>query len=202
MTIDPSAYSISNPPPTYRTYTNQIATTFGSSKWVKYDASFLFTGIACYEPIISFDFVENDFGFDSEWLEVYYASSTYTYTNITRCTGSVDLACSSTVSCLSNYQLFSNDMIGYQSLSLYIIKSKEVNAFCGDTLNANVTLQCRTNGYEINRIVDASATNQYKPDTTYTLDRIQGSVPDITNHEIRYDVNIQFLHGGCYKLRK
>ncbi len=59
VTIDRT--QLSSPSSTHEIYQNKVSSVVGDAQWTVFDVSFAITGISCYEPSISFTFVEHDF---------------------------------------------------------------------------------------------------------------------------------------------
>eukprot|EP01083_Nonionella_stella_P221045 790196_1 len=109
--------------------------------------------MSCYQPAISFTFVEHDLSTpNTEWYEVY---SPDTSNNLNRCTGSVDgysnCATMSDSTCMTDQVVYTNDWTAYDTVYVYILKGYAVNTYCGAAINATITLRCTTKQYDIIR---------------------------------------------------
>eukprot|EP01084_Bolivina_argentea_P129062 228012_1 len=201
--IDRTQLSPLTPTPTsspYEYYNNHISSEVGDSEWAVYNASFNINGISCYQPAISFTFVEHDFNSPTyEWYEVYSPVSS----NLTRCTASLDgyINCDTMpdYTCMTEHVVYEDDWTGYDTVYVYILKSYGVNTYCGAAINGTVTLRCTTKQYDINRTIDLTGIDELQP-ISNTLSRVHSTVP-LIGTEVRYDVNIQFINGSCYNPR-
>lgn len=126
----------------FNDYTINVVSSHDPYVDVIFNVTWHFINGACQNPYLSVKFEEIDFAQDDEYLEIRYPSPNY-YDAIGRCDGTLDSNCGSYLQCLKFYDLALMNISSIEDqIEIFIVKSAQVNAFCNNSINANLTISC------------------------------------------------------------
>ena len=126
----------------FNEYMINVHSSFDNNVEVIFNVTFNFLHGVCSNPYLSVQFEEIDHAEHSEYLEIRYPTDSE-YDAIGRCDGNEDANCGNWEHCLSFYDLAVFNVTNIEnSLTFYVLKSAEVNAFCHNSINANLTISC------------------------------------------------------------
>jgi len=156
-------------------FTIPVQSTIDNYRDSIFTVEFDFMNGECFNPMLSFEFEEIDFADSWEFMSVYYPE--YPSGFITQCTGSHDANCGTTLHCLDRYVLPMANGSSVDSLTVYVLKSADINKFCEFSVNANVTIFC------------GPPTPTYAPTAAPTLEPTPAPTPDAKAFSQTFDLS-------------
>eukprot|EP01084_Bolivina_argentea_P259834 438616_1 len=123
-------------------YDINVHSIFDNNTDIIFNVTFTFLNGICYSPYLSVIFEEIDHAEEDEYLEIRYPSNKI-YDVIARCDGNEDANCGSYEQCISFYDLYVHNISQINDeITIYVLKSAQVNNFCDNSINANITISC------------------------------------------------------------
>ena len=191
-------------------FTIPVQSTIDNGRDSLFRIEFDFENGRCNNPSLRFDFEEIDFAESAvEFISLY--SPSYPRGYITQCTGSNDAQCGSVLNCIDSYVLSQN---ATDSVTVYLLKSADINRFCAYSLNANVPISCgpapptsAPSPAPSPNPTPSPTSPQFAFESTFDLSGDDGTVNNyaINVHsaidngvDVIFNVTFKFEHGTCF----